>query len=153
MVEKQVLRVASGWLELGMPDDALEELGTLRGEAGERRKVLELKLAAQMTKELWDEASQTACQLCGKAVDEPGYFLNAAFCLHEAGDTEEARKWLLRGPKSLHEMAVFHYNMACYLWVLGERERANNHLAKAIEMDDSFLETAKADKDFAGMEF
>lgn len=153
MVSKQVLRAASGWLELGMPEDALEELGSLTGDEREDKRALELKLAAQMAKEYWNEASETARLLCTQAVDEPDYFLSAAFCLHETGDTEEARKWLLRGPQVLHEMAVFHYNMACYLWVLGEKERAKNHLAKALDMDESFLESAKADKDLAGMEF
>lgn len=153
MVAKQVLRAASGWLELGMPDDALEELGALEGKEREGRKALELKLAAEMIKEDWNVASETARALCGQAVDEPDFFLSAAYCLHEDGETEEARKWLLKGPDSLSEIPVFHYNMACYLWTLGEKERARNHLAKAVEMDESFLESAKEDRDLAGMDF
>jgi len=153
MVAKQVLRAASGWLELGMPDDALEELRSLEGEERESRKALELKLAAEMVKEDWKVASETARSLCKHAVDEPDFFLSAAYCLHENGDTDEARKWLLNGPESLHEIPVYHYNMACYLWTLGERERAKNHLAKAVDMDGSFLESAREDRDLVGMEF
>ena len=153
MFAKQVLRAASGWLELGMPDDALEELSSLEGADKESRKALELKLAAEMVKEDWKVASETARSLCKLAVDEPDFFLSAAYCLHENGDTEEARKWLLKGPESLHELPVFHYNMACYLWTLGERERAKNHLSKAVDMDESFLESAKEDRDLVGMEF
>ena len=104
-------------------------------------------------KEDWKVASETARSLCKLAVDEPDFFLSAAYCLHENGDTEEARKWLLKGPESLHELPVFHYNMACYLWTLGERERAKNHLSKAVDMDESFLESAKEDRDLVGMEF
>lgn len=152
MVTKQIIRAASGWLELGMPDDALEELDALVGEDREERKALELKLAAQMSKEDWNPAAETAQNLCMQAVDEPDFFLSAAFCLHETGDTEEARKWLLKGPRVLDEMPVFHYNMACYLWTLGEGERAKNHLAQAVGMDASFLESAREDKDLAGME-
>lgn len=153
MVAKQIIRAASGWLELGMPDDALEELAGLSGEDRDERKALELKLAAQMSKENWKEASDTAQNLCRQAVDEPEFFLSAAFCLHETGDTDEARKWLLSGPDILEEMPVFHYNMACYLWKLGEGERARNYLAKAVEMDDTFLESARSDRDLIGMEF
>ncbi len=152
MVTKQVLRAASGWLELGMPDDALEELGSLpEAEMGEK-KALELKLSAEMAKEDWNAGAVTAGRLCVQAVDDPDYFLSAAFCLHETGDTEAARKCLLTGPAVLHEMPVFHYNMACYLWTLGEGEPAKGHLARAVEMDEGFLDAAKVDRDLVGME-
>ena len=152
MLTKQVLRAASGWIELGMPDDALEELKGLEGDAAEDLPGLELRLAAQMAKEDWKGGAKTARILCEKAVDVPDYFISVAFCLHEIGDTDEARNWLLRGPDELQELPVYHYNMACYLWNLGEPERAKNHLGKAVEMDDSFLEAAKDDRDLAGME-
>ncbi|MGJ8632340.1 MAG: tetratricopeptide repeat protein [Luteolibacter sp.] len=152
MLTKQVLRAASGWIELGMPDDALEELKGLEGDAVDGLQGLELKLAAQMAKEDWVGGAATARALCEKEVDVPDYFISVAFCLHETGDTEEAKNWLLRGPDSLQELPVFHYNMACYLWNLSEPERAKNHLDKAIELDDSFLEAAKDDKDLVGME-
>ena len=153
MVAKQVIRAASGWLELGMPDDALEELDALQGEDREERKVLELKLSAEMAKEQWKEGAVTAEKLCRMAVDEPDFFLSVAFCLHETGETEEARNWLQRGPEVLSEFPVYHYNMACYHWMLGEKERAKNHLAKAIDMDEGFLEAAREDKDLVGMDF
>lgn len=152
MLTKQILRAASGWLELGMPDDALNELKNLPNENREDRLALELRLAAEMALKNWKDAAETAKLLCMEAVDEPNYFLSAAFCLHELGHTGEAKKWLQRGPEILSEMAVFHYNMACYLWILGEKERAHNHLNRAFEMDDSFRESARFDKDLAGME-
>ncbi len=135
-----------------MPDDALEELENLEGEEAGDRRALELKLAALMVKEAWKDASGIACRLCELAVDEPEFFLHAAFCIHESGDTGEAKNWLLRGPDVLQEMPVFHYNMACYLWTLGEKERARNHLGKAVEMDASFLESAREDRDLVGMD-
>jgi len=152
MVTKQILRAASGWLELGMPVDALLELRNLDEEDGRKRGAMDLKLAAQMAAEDWRSAVETAMTLCEMAVDEPSHFVNVAFCLHELGQTEEAKKWLQRGPEALTEMPVFHYNMACYLWTLGEKERARNHLAKAVEMDESFEESARNDKDLVGLE-
>lgn len=134
-----------------MPEDALEELENMDEVTGQRRKVLELKLAAMMLQEDWENGAVVARELCGLAVDEPDFFLHAAFCTHESGDTEEAKKWLLSGPDSLQEFPVYHYNMACYLWTLGEKERARNHLSKAVEMDGSFLDVAKDDKDLVGM--
>jgi tetratricopeptide (TPR) repeat protein len=152
MLTKQIIRAASGWVELGMPADALNELKSLPADQSGDRTVLQLKLSAEMALQQWKDAAETAKRLCMESVDEPDYFLSAAFCLHELGETEEARKWLLRGPEILSEMAVFHYNMACYLWTLGEKERAHNHLAKAFEMDESFKESARHDKDLIGIE-
>lgn len=152
MVTKQVIRAATGWLELGMPDDALAELSALTGEERGERRVLELKLAAEMAKGDWAPASDTALELCEMAVDEPDFFMSAAYCLHEAGRTAEARKCLLKGPGVLAEFPVYHYNMACYLWTLGEKEAAREHLDKAVAMDEGFLEAARTDRDLVGME-
>lgn len=151
MVTKQVIRAATGWLELGMPDDALEELDALTGEDRSERRVLELKLAAEMAKGDWPHASATALELCEQVVDEPDFFLSAAYCLHEAGSTAEARKCLVSGPEVLHDLPVFHYNMACYLWTLGDKDNATRHLDIAVGMDDSFLDAARVDRDLVGM--
>lgn len=153
MVAKQVIRAATGWLELGLPDDALEELNGLTGDDRSMKKVLELQLSAQMSKGVWKDASDTALELCGQAVDEPDFFLSAAYCLHEAGETEEAMKVLLRGPRVLLEFPVYHYNMACYEWRRGAKDAAKVHLDKAIAMDEGFLEAARTDRDLVGMEF
>jgi hypothetical protein len=146
-----VLRAASGWLDLGLADEALVELEALPFERQSDREVLELKLGAEMTQQFWNPASETARLLCLQDADEPMFFIWAAFCLHETGDTLAACNWLLRGPKSLFEMAIFHYNLACYLNTLGEVKRARSHLEQAITMDESFREAAREDRDLIGI--
>jgi hypothetical protein len=152
MCVMKTLEAATGWLELGVADEALIELESLPTEVRTQRAALELKLAAQMLNQSWNSAADTARLLCLKAADEPVFFLRAAFCLHETGDTLAACNWLLRGPKTLFEMAVFHYNLACYLWTLGEGSRARSHLKQAITMDESFREAARDDRDLAGID-
>lgn len=147
----QTLQAASGWLELGLADEALFELQSLPTDAQTQRESLELKLAAQMECQLWNNASETARLLCLKAEKEPEFFLRAAYCLHETGDTLAACNHLLRGPKRLFEMPIFHYNLACYLWTLGEGPRARSHLKQAIAMDGAFLEFARQDRDLTGI--
>jgi len=58
------LQAATGWLELGLADEALLELNDLPAEAHKKRQVLEVKLAAQMQNECWNRASETARLLC-----------------------------------------------------------------------------------------
>jgi predicted Zn-dependent protease len=147
----KTLQAATGWIELGIADEALQELEMLPMDVRTQRAALELKLAAQMVNQSWNSASDTARLLCLKALDEPVFFLKAAFCLHETGDSLAACNWLLRGPKTLFEMAIFHYNLACYLWTLGEAKRARSHLKQAITMDESFRDTARGDSDLVGI--
>ncbi|MFT3992331.1 MAG: hypothetical protein QM680_13080 [Luteolibacter sp.] len=151
MVDDRTLRAASGWLDLGLADEALYELQCLPQDAQHQPQVLELRLSAQMQAEQWNAAAETGRLLCGKVAEEPQYFIHAAYCLHETGDTLAACNQLLRGPKSLFEMAIFHYNLSCYLWILGEESRAKSHLQQAIELDGSFYEYARTDRDLAGI--
>lgn len=138
-------------MELGLADEALVELGQLPMETRGQLDVLESFLEAQMACKSWNAASETGRLLCLRDAEEPSFFIRAAFCLHETGDTLAACNLLLRGPKSLFEMAIFHYNLACYLWTLGEASRARSHLAQAISMDESFREAAEEDQDLVGI--
>ncbi|MEO7101206.1 MAG: hypothetical protein ABI162_17775 [Luteolibacter sp.] len=147
----KTLRAAEGWIELGLADEALYELQSLPPEIQRERDALEVKLTAQMECQSWNPASETARLLCLKAKDEPEFFLRAAYCLHETGDTLAACNQLLCGPKTLFEMAIFHYNLACYLWTLGDGTRARSHLKQAIQMDGYFLEAARDDRDLVGI--
>ena len=151
MVVTKTLCAAAGWLELGLADEALYELQSLPRDTQLECPALELKLVAQMECGNWNMASETARLLCLKAENEPEHFLRAAFCLHETGDTLAACNQLLRGPKRLFDMPVFHYNLACYLWTLGEGPRARSHLKQAISMDESFRDSARQDRDLVGI--
>jgi len=151
MVVGNTLRAASGWLELGLAEDALLELKTLPHAVQHQEHGLVLRLSAEMKRRDWNNASETARLLCLKVADEPMYFIQAAYCLHETGDTLAAFNLLLSGPKALFEMAVFHYNLACYLWTLGHGRRARSHLRQAIALDGAYLETARKDRDLQGI--
>jgi predicted Zn-dependent protease len=147
----RTMLAASGWLDLGLPEGALEELNRLSPSDQNRPEALELKLQAQMDAKAWNAAADLARVLCVRQPANARYFLHAAYCLHETGDTLAARNQLLSGPKALLEMPMFHYNLACYHWTLGEQERARTHLSRAIAMDESYREAALTDRDLAGI--
>src|SRR5690606_14978535 len=142
-----IMRAALGWLELGLPEEALSELASLTARERMRRHALELRLLAEMEARRWNAAADTGRLLCIKEPKEPRFFIHAAYCLHETGDTLAARDWLLKGPAALIQDPLFHYNLACYLAVLGERKRAKSHLERAFEMDASLRDSALDDRD------
>ena len=151
MVVTKTLRAASGWLELGLADEALYELQALPTEVQMLRGPLELKLAAQMERGQWNPASETARLLCLKAEDVPEFFLRAAYCLHELGQTQEALDLLARGPAVLRTKPVYYYNVGCYLACLGENDQALKLLEQSFEMDGSLRRHARKDPDLDGL--
>lgn len=147
VADSLTLRAAAGWLELGLPGDALCELHRLPAGERDAPPALRIQLAAEMEQESWNAAADTARRLCLKRPRDVEPFLQAAYCLHETGDTLAARDWLLRGPRELFQEPLFHYNMACYLAVLGDAPRARHHLAEAIALDPALSTAASVDAD------
>lgn len=130
-----------------MIGDALDELDSLPQNLRERPEVLGAKLTILMKSRDWEQAVATGLHLCEIAPQSNHAYLHTAYCLHEQGKTDEARKLLLNGPKQLREEAVYHYNLACYSAVLKDTDVAMAYLAKSIEMNAEFLQVAKSDPD------
>ena len=72
--------------------------------------------------------------------------------MHQLGKTAAARKLLLTGPAILLEEPIYYYNMGCYEALLGNLDKARDHLKISFEMDISFRELAKKDPDLASMQ-
>lgn len=151
MPAERVLETALGYLELGLPDEALSELQSLAPRERMSLGALEIKLAAEMKACRWNAGADTSRLLCMREPRESRFFIHAACCLHQTGDTEAARNWLLTGPSELIEEPLFHYNIACYHAVLGEEGQARSHLRRAFSMDGSLHQEALHDDDLAGL--
>ena len=147
----RTLQAALGWLELGLPEDAIQELQSLSPKERMRREALELKLVAEMKAGRWNAGADTGRLLCLRDPKEPRFFIHAAYCLHETGDTLAARNWLMTGPSDLIHEPLFHYNIACYHAVLGQSRQARSHLLRAFSMDRALREIAIKDKDLAAL--
>ena len=147
----RTLEAALGWLELELPEDALRELESLGPKERMRQQALELKLVAQMKAGHWNAGADTGRLLCLREPKEPRFFIHAAYCLHETGDTVAARNWLMTGPSNLIDEPLFHYNIACYHAVLGQPNQARSHLSRAFSMDEALRDLAEKDEDLAGL--
>jgi len=148
---QQVLQQAEGWIELGLGADALELLQGLAPRERFRPAALEIKLEAEMSREQWNQAADTARLLCVKLPHRPDYFLRAARCLHATGDTQAAKDWLMSGPRELIRSSIFHYHMGCYAAALGEAQEARRFLARAFDMDVVLREVAQHNEDLASL--
>ena len=144
---KRFREAVDGYLELDLPDMAEEEIQALPVSMANHAVVLEARLAVQMHRKQWPAAVETGLTGCASAPGRTGFFIHTAFCLHELGRTEEAHLLLLSGPVALRREPLFHYNMGCYLTVLGHPKEAADHLGEAFRMDDSLRRFARSDRD------
>jgi predicted Zn-dependent protease len=146
---QRILLAAQGYCELGMFEDALAELAALPRDEQQHPATVEMRLIVFMQAKKWKDALAAGRRLTQIAPDKNTGYIHSAFCLHELGQTEAARKLLLSGPESLHKEPVFHYNLACYECCLGHHEEARQHLERSIQLDKKFRDYAKTDPDLA----
>jgi len=140
-----------GYLQLEMAEDALVELRNIPSSEQSTERYKELLLATEMMLKHWNTAASTAKELCHINPKEKSYFIHAAFCLHETGDTLAALRQLLAGPKALLEDPLYHYNLACYHAVLENLTDAKSCLTQAFKLDPELKKTAPFDDDLKNL--
>lgn len=145
------IAAAQGYVELGLHNEARDELAALPVEVHGRVDVIEITLLCLMGERRWEEAFALASKLCLQEPSEPGGFIHAAFCLHEMERTAEALDFLGRGPAELRTKPEYFYNMGCYHAKLGQEDKALRYLRQAFEMDGGLRRYARKDPDLAAL--
>jgi predicted Zn-dependent protease len=143
MLIERTLLAAQGYIELDMPAEALRELDELSPADQARQEVLQVRLFIFMRSRRWRDA-MAVCDFLRAAdpLQTTGY-IHGAFCLHELGQTREAKDLLLSGPAALLREATYYYNMGCYDAVLGNIQEAQHAIEISFKMDDKFREIAR----------
>ena len=136
-----------GYLELGLYDDANEELESLPNELKTRPQVLLARLDLLMTLKKWEESVLLGQSLYGIWPKHFDFWFRTAFCLHEMKRTIEARQTLLNAPVPIRDIALYSYNMACYEAQLGDVKQAKELLKVACEKEPNFRQQALDDPD------
>jgi Flp pilus assembly protein TadD len=147
MERQRILSAVEGFADLGLMDMAHEELATLSPADRDRPEVYELRLCLYIRERRWEEAISMGLPLCRSLPERTAFFIHTAYALHEARRTVEARELLSTGPPALHKDPLYHYNMACYLAVLGDLRAAGPLLRQALEMDGKLRSHALTDPD------
>ena len=147
----RALRAACGYMELGLPDLAMEELDSLAGPAADDPEVRELRLLILLKAENWEDAVALGRRLCTDAPERGTAWIHTAFACHELGRTVEAKDLLLAAPSHVREDPLFHYNLGCYLAVLGEPREAEVSLSLAFRRDPALKRYARTDPDLRSL--
>jgi hypothetical protein len=154
-LQLHTLRAALGWLELGLPREALEELDRLPEELLKKNAdVLEVRwmILAQMKN--WDEALITSCRLVAAAPDRASSWLHQAYATRRAidGGLENAYGILSGIVTDFPDEPTIPYNLACYTCQLKrppEETMQWFERALAVGKPSELIEMALRDDDLA----
>ena len=130
------LRAAEGWLELGDPAEANQELQrlSLTGRFHPLALLTRWDIYAQL--EHWEFAYTIAQGLVAMLPEEPVGWINRAFALHRLQRTREAWDKLRPAADKFPNNLTISYNLACYACQLGSFDEASRWLKKAMKLAD-----------------
>jgi len=145
------LRAAQGFLELGDPDSAWEELESIPAEDRAHPIALRLRVYIYREKMKWMEMAEISRHLTEIEPEQSEHWTNRAWAEQRHLGLEAAEETLLRARDSFPADPLIHYNLACYAAKLGRVDEAKIRLGKAIELAPHFKELALEDEDLQGV--
>ena len=143
---------AVGFLELGMPEDALAELDEL--SAGERSSAiaLHLKVDALFRLKQWAAALEICMPMLEAHPDDPGWWIQAAYATRRAESVAAAEPILRTAIQRHPNHGLILYNLACYACLQGRHDEACGLLGRADAEDKgSFFAMATRDVDLVAI--
>ena len=146
------LRAAVGWLELGNPSEAGEEIARISAESINHPDVLEARWQICAATQSWDGALPVAEQLVAIVPKRAAGWIHRAYTLRRAtnGGLQKAWDALLPAAKLFPKSPLIAYNLACYAAQFGRVDEAwdwfNKALASAQDVN-AIKQMALADSD------
>lgn len=143
---------AVGFLELGMPEDALSELDELSAEQRSTAIALHLKVDALFRLKHWAAALEICMPMLEVHPDDPGWWIQAAYATRRAESVAAAEPILRKGIELHPDHGLILYNLACYACLQGRYDEACGLLSRAEAEDrGSFLAMAAKDTDLVAI--
>ena len=149
-----------GWLELGCPQVAREKVETLLAVPGARAVGLFLRVRANVELNDYATSLRDLEELRPLHHDPEWFDLTEAWCRKRTGQLTEAMQCMERLLRRQPSSAIGHFNLGCYLALLGDAETAIRSLGRAclldatfrgVPMDDPDLDSLRARSDFVAM--
>jgi lipopolysaccharide biosynthesis regulator YciM len=141
------LLAASGFAELSLFQEAVEELEDLPETSKDLPPVLVVWLEVYQRWQKWSEAESVATRLSEMEPDEPNWLIALAYSTRRSRGLAFAREILLRASKKHPNCGTIQFNLACYAAQLGQLEEARQRLSQAIQLDKAFAAMARSDPD------
>ena len=141
------LLAASGFAELSLFQEAVEELEELPASTKQVPAVLVVWLEVYQRWQKWSEAESVALRLLEMDPEEPAWLIALAYAVRRSRGLPFANEILSRACEKFPNCGTIHFNLACYAAQLGRLDDARQHLGRAIQIDKEFAAMAKTDPD------
>lgn len=147
------LRAAEGWLELGLPAEALAEVQQLSTDQQHHPVALAVLWRVYSETGHWRKGVEVADELVQREPTNSVGWVHRSYALHELKRTQEAADLLRPALKLFPREEIIPYNLACYACRLGDSDEAKALLLAAFEIGPraEIKRRAMSDPDFAEM--
>jgi len=139
---------AEGYLELGMPEHALDALARLGDPVGFHPDALYLWGEALRELERYADAVIPLSKAAETAPENIHAWVALGWCYKRVGRVDLAIDALQRVLAVAPHEALAHYNLACYLSLVGDKPRALRSLARALAIDPGYRRLIDDETDF-----
>lgn len=147
------LLAASGFAELSLFQEAVQELEELPESLKELSAVLGVWLEVYQRWQKWSEASSVATRLSEMEPKEPTWPVALAYATRRSRGLLFAKEILIQAGEKFPDCGTIQFNLACYAAQVGQLDEARQHLYRAIQIDKEFAALAKTDPDLEPIRF
>jgi len=129
---------AQGWLELGSPREALQELSRIERPFWNHPDVLELRWQIHAHEQNWERALMVARELVHTDPARPHAWLHHAYALRRVtgGGLKAAWKALQPALKAFPKESAIAYNLSCYACQMDDLTEAKKLFQRALVIGD-----------------
>ena len=139
---------AEGYLELGMPEHALQTLGRLGDPVTFSSRALYLWGEGLRMTERYFEALMPLERAVKATPEDLHIRIALGWCYKRTGRLDLAIDALEQALIVAPMEPLLRYNLACYLSLAGQKRRSLRHLAQALAIDPAYRELVEAESDF-----
>ena len=144
-----VLREAEGYLELDMPQHALDALAHLiETDVSKSPTYFYLQGNALRALDRFPDAIAPLKKASELAPGNVHVWLALGWCFKRVGRIDLAIEALQRAIDVDGDDALIYYNLACYFSIAGEKNSALDHLSRAFAMDSQYRDLVADESDF-----
>jgi tetratricopeptide (TPR) repeat protein len=144
----KIEREAEGYLELGMPEHALQALGRMGDPAVFNGRALYLWGEGLRLQQRYFEALMPLERAAKAAPDDIRVRIALGWCYKRTGRLDLAIDALEQALLIEPDDALLRYNLACYLSLAGQKRRALRYLSQALTIDPAYRKLAETESDF-----
>lgn len=148
---QRLLREAEGYLELKMPQQALQSLARIDDPGTFRSQTLFLRGQALQTMQLYEEAIVALEGAADLRPSSTEIVLNLAWCYRRAGRMPSAIATLEQALLMEPDNAELLYHLARDFSLCGKRRKTLDLLAMALERDSQYRELIASEPDFEAL--